>query len=137
MVKDEGLMRLCGTHTLSGVELTTKEVDNGYGGMDTCNTILFTLDGVTYEMVEDPADGYRSYHRDIKVTAREPRFKFPGVTVLCHMMDDEPDYNNAIVMRDATNGKIILEAGTKNVGDYYPYCHFVWMPENMAVNEKK
>ncbi len=138
MAKDAGLIRLCGVHELSAVELTTKKIDDGFGGVETCGTILFTLDGVTYEMVEDPDDGYRSYHRDIHISDCEPKYKFPSVKVLCYMMEDTPyDNNNIIVMRDLENGETILEAGTENYDDYYPCCHFEWMPEKMAVNEKK
>lgn len=128
------LQSLCGEHFLSGVELKKEEIEIGYG-KETCEVILFTLDGVTYRLVENPDDGYRSYCEEISISEKPPRFSFPPVKVLCSMMDNS-DYekNDCIVIRDCANGKTILEAGTKNYDDYYPYCHFSYTPENMACN---
>lgn len=126
---------LCGEHILSGVEMASEErEDCGY--FESCNVLLFTLDGVTYKLIEDPDDGYRSFCREIQISKTPPKFNFPGVRVLCSMMEsDRYEKNDCIVIRDLRNGEIIIEAGTKNYEDYYPYCHFVYIPENFACNQ--
>lgn len=129
---------LCGEHILSGVELTSEITDGGWRGVKSCGVLLFTLDGVTYKLVEDPSDGWRSYCEDIQISKTEPKYRFNGVKVVCSMMeDDDFTHNDVIVMRDCKNGKTILRAGTENTGSYYPYCLFEWTPENMACNQGK
>lgn len=95
-------------------------------GEEPCQVCLFRLDGITYKAVEDPEDGYRSYCEDLETSEKPPRYTFPGIEVLCSMMENE-DYqnNNCLVIRDTANGKIVLEVGTKNYDDLYPYCHGV------------
>ena len=129
---------LCGLHELSGVELKTEEIATEFYGTETVDVCLFTLDGVTYKLIEDPADGYRSYCKDLMISDVSPRYTFPAVQVLCHMMGvTQYTDNDCIVMRDAKNGKIGLEAGTCNTSDYYPFCHFSYTPENFSINEGK
>lgn len=131
---DIKLEDLCGIHTLSGVELTSEEFKSSWTDSDR-NIVLFTLDGVTYKAVEDPDDGYRSMCEGITVSDRAPSFSFEGIKVLCYMReDDNLAHYDSIIMRDIINGKIILEVGTHNTGDYYPYCVFEYFPENMACN---
>lgn len=134
---DKGLKNLCGEHLLSGVELTVEKFHSYYAGETQVEVLLFTLDGITYVMSENPDDDYRSYCADIEITKRTPKFSFPPVKVSCSMMGDNYyEKNDCIVMRDAKNGEIILEAGTRNYDDYYPYCHFRYLPENMACNQE-
>lgn len=128
------LRDFCGRHIFSGCELR-EEVVEGYYMEDMATVCLFTLDGITYKAVEDPDDGYRSYCKDIEVSEVPPRYSFPGVAVLCSMKEDSRDENNdVLVIRDAINGKVILEVGTMNYDDYYPYAHFEYNPENMSCN---
>jgi hypothetical protein len=35
---------------------------------------------------------------------------------------------------DVVTGKVVLEVGTDNTEDYYPYCVMNWSPENLACN---
>lgn len=137
MVESWKLKALCGKHYLSGVELSSTTMkDDFYDEEFEVNTILFTLDGNNYMLTEDPCDGFRSCCEDLQVVEISPKFPFPPVEVLCHMMED--DYynkNNCIIMRDIKNGKIILEAGTIHIDDYYPCCHFRWIPKNMDCNK--
>lgn len=130
------LEHLCGSHIFSGVEMTTEKHHSLYQGEETDRDVcLFTFDGITYKATEDPDDGYRSYCNDIEMADRAPMYQFPGVQVVCHMMEDSfESKNNVLVVRDALNGKVILEIGTMNTNDYYPYCHFVYSPENMSCN---
>ena len=65
------LEMLCGSHVLSGVELKNENIVGEYGYTDTVNVCLFTLDGITYRLVEDPCDGYRSYCGDLCLVREE------------------------------------------------------------------
>lgn len=111
------LIDLCGIHKLSGVET----------GED---SIRFILDGVAYEAVEDPDDGYRSYMGELNITDKRIRFTFSPVEVLCSMNNDE----EILEIRDTNNGETILRLGTDYSDSYYPQCVFNWMPEKMACN---
>ena len=42
--------------------------------------------------------------------------------------------NDILVFVDFENGKEILEIGTGNYDDYYPYCVLNYYPENMSCN---
>lgn len=124
------LKNLCGIHEFSGIEFTDEDADDGYR-----NVILFTMDGNNYKMTEDPADGYRSFCKEIVTTDKVPNNIFKSVEVFCHMMEDDGYGNEVLVVRDLLNGKIILQLGTKHADDYYPYCLFEYTPENMSCNE--
>lgn len=129
------LKDLCGKHIFSGCELTSEKREL-WGYEEECQVCLFTLDGVTYKAIENPDDGYRSFCEGIETSEDKPRYSFPGVETVCHMMDDgKYEEDDVLVIRDAINGKIILEVGTKNYNDYYPYCHFEYTPENMECNQ--
>lgn len=135
MMNELTLESLCGEHYLSGVEEKSEEVERLYG-TELCDVVLFTLDGVTYKLVENPDDGYRSYCDEITISEKPPKYTFPPVKVVCSMMENNGYENNdCIVIRDSSNGKTILEAGTKNYDDWYPYCHFSYTPKNMACNQ--
>ena len=126
------LNELCGMHKLSGVDLGTTEYTNTWGQTETTDAIRFILDGVTYEAIEDPDDGYRSYMRELRTTDEKVRYTFPSVDVLCSL--SEECFVDILCFRDVKNGKTILEIGTDCTDCYYPYCVFNWMPEKMACN---
>ncbi len=69
---------------------------------------------------------------ELRITTEKVRYTFPHVNVFCSM--SEADEDDVLCFRDVANGKLILEVGTANTSDYYPYCVFCWMPENMACN---
>lgn len=127
-----------GEHIFSGIELTHEIVKDEYENENDCNICLFTIEGETYKLVENPGDGYRSWCEEIKVSDRKPKYTFDGVRVLCRAL---PNYdcnnNDCMEIIDIKNGKTILIIGTKNYDDYYPYCCFEWTPENMSCNEGK
>lgn len=129
---------LCGIHMFSGVELTEefrKDLFFGEGSVSVC---LFTLDGVTYKAVENPDDGYRSWCESLETSDAKPKYSFPGIQVVCSMMpNDMYENNDVLVIKDAVNHQVVLEVGTKNCDDWYPYCHFEYHPENMSVNQNK
>ena len=130
------LSDLVGTHELSGVETGRICVDDSWGESQDCNFVKFTLDGVHYMAVEDPEDGYRSRCRELVVSDDPPRYAFPPQAMKCYMKNEEDGgYDNDIlVMQDEVTDEIILEVGTGDYNDWYPYCHFEYHPEGMACN---
>lgn len=42
--------------------------------------------------------------------------------------------NDILVLTDSLTGEVVLEVGTGNYDDWYPYCHFEYHPEGMACN---
>ena len=91
---------------------------------------VFSIDGVTYEAVEDPDDGYRSYLDEIKVT--KPVKKMYEVPVVVEFND--PDDKYELVFRDKRNQKTILSLGTNYIDDYYPSYFFDYTPQNIFEN---
>lgn len=131
------LKELCGKHVFSGCELTN-EKRKIYGYEENCQVCLFTLDGVTYKAIENPDDGYRSFCEEIKTSEKPPKYLFDGITVVCSMRDDDRyDKHDVLVVRDAENGKTVLEVGTMCCDGYYPCCYFAYTPENMECNKGK
>ena len=97
----------------------------------------FTLDGITYLVAENPSDGYRSYAEDLEVVDEPCKTPLPNVEVVCTMREDRFREDDVLVFIDALNGKKILEVGTANTNDYYPYCVMEYTPENMSCNENR
>ena len=129
------LKDLCGKHIFSGCELSSTEREELSGYFVDCGVCLFTLDGITYKAVENPDDGYRSYMDELEISDVAPRYSFDGVDVICYMQEN--DYTDILVIRDAHNGKTILEVGTDMYDSYYPMCRFLYQPENMTCNAGK
>lgn len=130
------LRELVGRHVLTGVETGITKVHRWRDNYEDCFHVKFTLDGITYLAVEDPDDGYRSYMEDLVVVEEPCKIRLPDIEVVCHMMEDyEYERNDVLVFVDALNGKTILELGTANWSDYYPYCVMDYTPENMSCNE--
>lgn len=132
------LSDLTGLHTLSGVDVGDMEVEDEWSGeLQFCQYVKFTLDGVHYMAVEDPDDGYRSRCRDLVISDTPPKYSFRPQSMNCYMKaNDEGGYKNDIlIMEDIQTGEIILEVGTGDYNDYYPYCHFLYRPEGMACND--
>lgn len=132
------LVSLVGTHQLSGVETGQTIIRNIWGEQDNCQFVKFTLDGVHYMAIEDPDDGYRSMCRDLVISDEPPKYSFPPQTMICTMKERDRDIfgeeHDVIVMKDSITGEIVLEVGTGNYRDYYPYYHFEYNPEGMACN---
>ena len=122
---------LCGVRTFSAIEVS--EDLNQYN--EKVNVVLFELDGVTYIAKEDPDDGYRSYCAELELSGVRPAITFPGVKVLCRMKQDElRERHDVLQCIDVSTGMVVLEIGTANTDDYYPYWHFEYHPENMIIN---
>jgi len=126
---------LIGEHLLSGVDSNTEAIKRyGYVYED-CEVIRFVLDEKTYKATENPDDGYRSYLNDIDVTDEKVTNNFPPQKVFAKMKENGAySVNNTIQFFDAITTLLVLEIGTDNTDDYYPYCVMRWLPENMAVN---
>jgi hypothetical protein len=132
------LKDLVGEHELSGVDTTTERVKQYGDYYEDCEVVRFVIDGKTYKATEDPDDGYRSYLKELEVTDEKVTNSFPPQKVIGKMKDDsEWEKNDTIQFIDATTGKVVLEAGTDNTDDYYPYCVLHWSPENLAINAEK
>lgn len=133
------LKELCGKHILQGVDRYQFEREVYWGGTETVNAIRFRLDGITYLAVEDPSDGYRSYCEELIAVDDLPRYMIPDTEVVCSMMPDDvgiwSESKDILVITDAMTGLSVLEVGTGNVGDWYPYCHFEYHPENLMCNQ--
>ena len=123
---------LCGVHDLSGVEFGCPPSSEHWQRFDGVNAVRFTLDGVTYEAIEDPCDGYRSCLSDIYVTMEHPKYQFYPQKVMCYMSDNFDD--DVLRMADTINGKTVMRLGTQNHTDYYPCFCFEWTPENFSCN---
>lgn len=129
---------LKGKHTLSGIEIGSREFVGFWGNKEWCGFVKFTLDGTTYMAVENPDDGYRSYMGDLEVVDEDCAVKLPDIEVFCRMReDDEWEANDVLEAIDLVSGEIILTIGTGNTNDYYPYCVMEYYPENMSCNKDK
>ena len=108
---EHSLSDLEGEHLISGLEILSSEGEHPYR-----YGVVFTLDGVSYEALEDPEDGYRSCRGALTEAEQPPRFSFPPQPVL---------------MVDPVTGKAVLSIGTGDVGDWYPY-----FPEHFSCNNQ-
>lgn len=122
---------LVGEHMLDAVDFGT--CTGRYE--DDAQTFSFRMDGVVYTAVENPSDGYRSMMDKVLASDDVMRNVFLPVKVTARMRET-CDYGTAEVLQliDAANRKVILEVGTDNTDDYYPWFVAKWTPENMAVN---
>lgn len=111
---------LVGERELSGIDRWT-EMAKG----EDCEVCLIALDGTTYEFREDPDDGYRSYHEGPDVSETAIKNTFAPVPVRCAMREGG-DRNEILVVSHRETGAVILEIGTDNTEDYYPWwvCNF-------------
>jgi hypothetical protein len=128
------LSDLVGLHELTAVDEGT-ELRKSWGSEEQCNAIYFTLDGVTYAVVEDPEDGYRSHARDIEVVERAMKNVFPPCKVVArHVTHAQMGSADMLVLTDTTTGRDVLTVGTSNTDDYYPCYEADFDPRAMAVN---
>ena len=131
------LESLCGEHYLEGVERGSVTMPPRYHGDDPeeANCLTFILDGVAYQVIEDPQDDHRSSMREIRVGSRgEVKNRFRPVEVLARMKLDDGQTNDILQLVDLGTGEVILEAGTANTDDYYPWFVAEWSPERMTGN---
>lgn len=133
-----GFEELVGKHRMSGIEEGRTEHMLSIYGIEEVNYVKFTLDGITYRALEDPDDGFRSYCQNLETVEEECKIKLPDIEVVCECSAKYGDYEaDMIIIKDAENGLPILELGTANTDDYYPFCVMEWMPKNIALNRAK
>ena len=131
-VKDE-LKNLIGKHFLSGVDRVT--VPHWFISDMMSQVFSFVLDGVTYSALEDPSDGCRSRMEKLLVSDAPVKNTFPPVEVYCTYLTSSDSYECDILrMYDAESGELVLEVGTANTDDYYPYFVAMWNPKDLSVN---
>ena len=129
------LKDLVGLHELSGVDSTTEKVKQWGDHYEDANVVRFVLDGKTYKAIEDPDDGFRSYCKELEVCDEVVSNNFPLQKVMGKMKDNSTyEVNDVIQFIDVVTGKVVLEVGTDNIDDFYPYCVMNWSPENLACN---
>lgn len=122
---------LVGARIFSGIDM----VEGKYGDEIT----YFILDDKTYRVEEDPSDGYRSYANGPYLdTEYKIKNVFEGVPVFAEMKpDDKWEKNDVLILKDVMTSEIILEVGTENVDDYYPYYISSYTPGAMSVNKNR
>lgn len=131
-----GLDDLLGERTLDAVDTFVERVKQYGDHFEDADAIRFRLDGVTYTAVEDPSDGYRSCMGSLFVSPTEKmRNVFTPIRVLGKKKEDgRYQKNDTLQLIDVVTGKVVLEVGTDNTDDYYPYFVADFSPENMATN---
>lgn len=113
---------LLGEHMLSGVDLFNSKVKQEWGDYyEDCQCISFVLDGVTYAAIEDPSDGYRSSMESLKISDHEVKNVFSPIRVVCKKKGNEGYHDNDTLQFIAMNGRVVMEVGTDNADDYYPW----------------
>lgn len=132
------LESLVGEHVLSGAFFDSIR-EPAYQGSDYIEdkiVLRFTLDGIHYEAVEDPSDGYRSSLDDLRITSIAPQNTFLGVKVIGRMkpQDENPNsfrQDEILQLLNPVTQKPIIEIGTTDVDDYYPGFVGYFSPENL------
>jgi hypothetical protein len=131
------LKDLVGEHELSGVDRGVLRLapDNRYWE-DNANALLFVLDDVAYRAVEDPQDGYRSCLNSIEVVdASLLTTRFKPHRVVVSYIDKDVDPADLLRFTDVVTGAVVLEVGTRNTEDYYPWFVAEYDPTGLAANK--
>lgn len=134
------LQALAGEHLLDAVDFSTEDVPRWYDASDFehCQVMRFRLDGKVYTALENPVDGYRSCMRDLIVSESEMRNVFQPVRVVARHRSTNGDYAADILeLVDAITGRTVIEVGTDNTDDYYPWFVAAFHPEAMAINQAR
>lgn len=116
------LKDLVGEHILDGVDFLFGKVEVYDSCFEDAQIMRFRLDGIVYDVAEDPEDGYRSSMREITTSTAPMKNTFTPVKVSC-IYKDLDDYGNTsdllyIYTTDLMN--LIILVGTADVDDYYP-----------------
>jgi predicted NAD-dependent protein-ADP-ribosyltransferase YbiA (DUF1768 family) len=119
---------------LTAVSTAEVVANDKYGDFANASTITFTLDGVTYQAVEDPSDGYRSSLREIFICDTEPANRFPAQRVKATWKEPGSYDNDTVEFRSVASDLIVMEVGTDHVNDYYPCFVSNFEPKNMDIN---
>lgn len=123
------LESLVGEHMLDAVDMSSTTVRG-----EDCNSIHFRLDGKVFTGTEDPDDGYRSSLEGIFVSDRGMSNVFEPIAVTGAMKGGNTE---TLQLFDKVTGKVVLEVGTDNTDDYYPWFVGAFWPENMTTNQEQ
>jgi len=139
-MKTVELDSLVGEHVLDAVDGYVTKVCMYGDSFEDATAIKFRLDGIVYIAIENPSDGYRSSMKELGVATnakdRKVTNEFPGCKVVVKKKgNDSYAQNDTLEFIDAVTGKVVLEVGTDNCDDYYPYFVSNFTPENLAVNQ--
>lgn len=128
-------LSLVGDHVLTGCDRDSVPPTEDYE--DSADRIRFVLDGLIYEALEDPSDGYRSMLQHLRVVDGPPVANVfePCAVVGRARADESHSKNDTLELVDARTGLVVLAVGTDNTDDYYPVCVLDFTPEAMAVNQ--
>ena len=132
-IQKKELVEFIGTFTLTGFDRYVVPKVEKYDGDSA--VALFILDNVTYAIVEDPEDGYRSSMKDLFVTKEICKNKIPPHIVEGKKKPNGYGKNDVIDFYDVFTNKIVLSIGTSDCDDYYPCCQMLFTPEHLAVND--
>lgn len=125
---------LVGERVLTGVDFEIKQLPNN----DKANLMRFVLDGVIWEAVEDPEDDYRSSLDVLEKSCVPVQNTFPPCKLRMELFTgDKHDKAECIRGYDVVTGGLVLEVGTRNTDDYYPWYSAVFDPKAMAINAGK
>lgn len=116
---------LVGPHMLSGVDETREKVDSD--DYDDSDVLTFILDDITFSVIEDPEDGYRSSMRELVIGEYKCKNTFKPIPVVCKMNDNEDKEVLEVYWED----HLILEVGTDHTDSWYPYFVGHWDPTHV------
>lgn len=94
----------------------------------------FKLDGIVYEALEDPSDGYRSYLGSVEVKDTSTSIFFPNPIDVVYVTEDNVQKDRAerasegYKVISAITGHVWLEFGTEYFDAYYPSFYFNYTP---------
>jgi hypothetical protein len=125
---------LIGTHVLTGFWRSEAAINNGWD-LHNADAVTFILNGVTYQALEDPQDGYRSSIDHIVrcSPAPEPKNEFPPVKV--NIYKSIADTFEGLLIEDAVSKLIVAEIGTERSDSYYPSFVASFYPEHMTLDK--
>lgn len=114
--------------TLTGVDRHQTEYEKWADEMEPCQSLRFRLKSYVFMCIEDPQDGYRSSMREMVVMKDEDvqpplTNTFAPIKVkLKHLTANESGETRDILeIRRADNDALVIQVGTENTSDYYPY----------------
>lgn len=99
----------------------------------------FKLDGVVYEALEDPSDGYRSYLGSVEVKDTSNSIFFPNAIDVVYVEEDKShprdndNPNEGYKLVSILTGYVWLEFGTSYGDSYYPCFYFNYHPADDTV----
>ena len=131
---DVNYKNLKGIHILSGVDMGSIRISDGYWNEDAA-VLRFILDDKTYKAIEDPSDGYRStLGKLIECDEIVSNMFIPHKVIGKIKKDNEWESSSIIQFFDFTTKDVVLEIDTDHNDDYYPSCVMNWYPENLYIN---